>query len=238
MKFFIDSADIEEIRDGVRMGLVDGVTTNPTLVAKSGRDYESVVKDIAQIVEGPISVECVAPTADEILPEGRRYAEWAPNVVIKVPCTPQGLAACKAFAEEEIDCNVTLVFSPVQSLLVARAGARFVSPFVGRLDDVGEIGMNMVKDICQIYDNYGFETEVLVASCRNPTHVLEAALVGADVCTCPYALLKQLIKHPLTDAGIERFNADYARIPKGTGAPPARAPPQAPPPKEKRVSKA
>lgn len=217
MKFFVDTADVEEIRAAKAMGLADGVTTNPSLLARTGRSLEEVVKEIAGIVEGPISAEVVATETEGMLREARIVAEWAPNVVVKIPCTEAGLAACRTLADEEIDVNLTLVFSPLQALLAARAGARFVSPFVGRLDDHGENGIEMVKDIATIYDNYGFETEILVASCRTPIHVLEAALLGADVATCPLVLLKQIAKHPLTDVGLARFLADSARTPPSKG---------------------
>ena len=215
MKFFIDTAEIAEIRTAHEWGLLDGVTTNPTLVAKSGRVFKDVLKEIAAIVDGPISAEVVSPDADGMLREGEALFPIAPEkIVIKVPMTHEGLKAVRRFAEEGIRTNVTLAFSPLQALLAAKAGASFVSPFVGRLDDVGHDGMQGVEQIRTIFDNYGYTTEIIVASVRSPLHVHNAALIGADICTIPFAVLSQLIKHPLTDVGIERFLADWDKAKK------------------------
>jgi len=215
MKFFVDSADINEIKVAVDMGCADGVTTNPSLLAKVGRPLKAVIREIAALVDGPISVECVSTRAEDMVKEGMALAAWHPNVVIKIPMGVEGLKATRALAKKEIQTNVTLVFSPVQALLCAKAGATFVSPFVGRLDDIGQEGMETMRQIVDIFINYDFKTEVLVASVRNPIHVLESALAGAHVATLPLAVLKQLTEHPLTNIGIERFLADWAKVPKG-----------------------
>jgi transaldolase len=209
MKFFLDTAQVEEIREGASYGLVDGVTTNPSLVAKSGRKFREVIEEICTIVDGPISAEVVAVEADAILAEGRELAKIHPNIVVKVPMIPEGLKAVRAFAEEGIRTNVTLVFSAAQALLAAKAGAAWVSPFVGRLDDVAHDGMDVVAQIVEIFDAYGYPTEVLVASVRNPLHVVDAARMGAHVCTMPIAVLRQLMRHPLTDLGLEKFLKDW-----------------------------
>lgn len=210
MKFFIDTADIDQIRAAHEMGLVDGVTTNPSLVAKTGRKFTDVLKEIAELVDGPISAEVVASDAEGMVAEARELVKFHPtNIVIKVPMTDEGLKATRALAAEGIRVNVTLVFSPLQALLAAKAGAAYVSPFVGRLDDVGHDGMNGVDEILTIFDNYGFDTEIIVASVRSPLHVLKAGLMGAHICTIPYNVIMQLTKHPLTDVGIERFLADW-----------------------------
>ena len=214
MDFFIDTADIQEIKTAVEWGLVDGVTTNPSLVAKTGRTLKEVVDDIVQVVNGPISVEVTAMDAEGMIAEGREFAKIHENIVVKVPMTLEGLKACRTLAEEEIGVNMTLIFSPMQALLAAKAGALFVSPFVGRLDDISESGMELVHDIVQIFDNYGFDTEVLVASVRSPMHVYEAAMGGADICTIPFGVIAQLVKHPLTDAGIAKFMKDWEKVPK------------------------
>ncbi len=211
MKFFIDTANTDEIRKAVDMGMVDGVTTNPSLIAREGRDFEEVIKEITTIVDGPISAEVISLEAAGMLEEGRKLAAIHDNIVIKVPMTPEGLKATKAFAAEGIKTNVTLIFSATQALLAAKAGATFASPFVGRLDDISLTGMDLISDIMTIYDNYGYATEVIVASIRNPTHVLDAALVGADIATIPYKVIEQLAKHPLTDRGIESFLADWEK---------------------------
>jgi len=211
MKFFLDTALVEEIREGASYGLVDGVTTNPSLVAKSGRKFREVIEEICTIVDGPISAEVVATEAGAILAEGRELAKIHPNIVVKVPMIPEGLKAVRAFAEEGIRTNVTLVFSAAQALLAAKAGAAWVSPFVGRLDDVAHDGMDVVAQIVEIFDAYGYPTEVLVASVRNPLHVVDAARMGAHVCTMPLAVLRQLMRHPLTDLGLERFLADWRK---------------------------
>jgi len=214
MKFFIDTAEIAEIRAAHDLGLVDGVTTNPSLIAKSGRVFTEVITEITAIVDGPISAEVIALDAPGMLVEGRELAKIHPNIVIKVPMTAEGLKATRIFSAEGIRTNVTLVFSPLQALLAAKAGASYVSPFVGRLDDVGHDGMEGVEQIKTIFDNYGYATEIIVASVRNPLHVLNAALVGADICTIPYAVITQLAKHPLTDVGIEKFLADWQKTKK------------------------
>jgi transaldolase len=216
MKFFIDTANIAEIREAAAMGLIDGVTTNPTLVAKEGRPFRRVIEEICQIVDGPISAEVTAVEAEGILREGRELAKIHPNVVVKVPLIPEGLKAVRQFASEGIKTNVTLCFSPTQALLAAKAGAAFISPFVGRLDDISEQGMEVVRQILTIYENYGFSTQVLVASVRHPLHVVEAAMMGAHVATIPYAVLMQLSKHPLTDIGLKKFLSDWEKLPKTT----------------------
>jgi len=215
MKFFIDTADVAEIRAAHEMGLVDGVTTNPSLIAKSGREFREVITEITAIVDGPISAEVIALDAPGMIREGQELAKINPkNIVIKVPMTAEGLKATSVFAAEGIKTNVTLVFSPLQALLAAKAGATYVSPFVGRLDDVGHDGMEGVEQIRTIFDNYGYVTETIVASVRSPLHVLNAALIGADICTIPFSVITQLAKHPLTDAGIEKFLADWNKAKK------------------------
>jgi transaldolase len=215
MKFFIDTADVGEIRAAHDLGLVDGVTTNPSLIAKSGREFREVVTEITDIVDGPISAEVIALDAEGMIREGQELAKIHPkNIVIKVPMTPEGLKATHIFTEEGIKTNVTLVFSPLQALLAAKAGATYVSPFVGRLDDVGHDGMEGVEQIHTIFDNYGYSTEIIVASVRSPLHVLNAALIGADICTIPFSVMLQLAKHPLTDVGIEKFLADWEKTRK------------------------
>jgi transaldolase len=212
MKFFVDSADIAEIRELVATGMVDGVTTNPSLVAKSGRDFVEVVREIAGIVAGPVSAEVTATDEATMLAEGRFLAGLAPNIAVKVPLTVDGLKVCRALADEGTQVNVTLCFSAAQALLAAKAGAAFISPFVGRIDDVGGDGMALIGEIVEIYEAYpDFETEVLVASVRSPKHVVEAAKMGADVATLPPAVLRQLYQHPLTDKGLTAFLADWAK---------------------------
>ncbi|PLX84279.1 MAG: fructose-6-phosphate aldolase [Desulfuromonas sp.] len=212
MKFFIDTAEVSEIRAASDLGLVDGVTTNPSLVAKSGRDFREVLEEITALVDGPISAEVIALDAEGMVREGQELAKINPkNIVIKVPMTNEGLKATHIFAAEGIKTNVTLVFSPLQALLAAKAGASYVSPFVGRLDDVGHDGMEGVDEIRTIFDNYGYGTEIIVASVRSPLHVLRSALIGADICTIPYSVMMQLEKHPLTDIGIEKFLADWKK---------------------------
>jgi transaldolase len=215
MKIFIDSADINEIRQANAMGVVDGVTTNPSLVAKTGRDFKSVVKDIVAEVKGPVSLEVTDTTnAKAMFDEAKTLADIARQVVVKVPLTEEGLKAVKLCHEHGIKTNVTLCFSPNQALLAAKAGATYISPFVGRLDDISEEGMLLIEQIAQIYKNYGFKTEIIVASVRNPIHVRDAALIGADVCTIPFGVIQQLAKHPLTDIGVEKFAKDWAKVPK------------------------
>ena len=214
MKFFIDSADISEIKEANARGWCDGVTTNPTLVAKTGRKMNDVIGEICREVKGPVSAEVVSLEADKMFKEGYELAKIANNVVVKIPMCEQGLIAVRRFASEGIKTNVTLVFSPVQALLVAKAGATMVSPFVGRLDDVSHTGMELITQIRQIFDNYDFKTEILVASVRHPIHVLESALIAADIVTCPLKVLKQLVNHPLTDLGIQTFLKDWEKVPK------------------------
>lgn len=214
MKFFIDTADVKEIRQAHELGLVDGVTTNPSLIAKSGRKFEEVIKEITEIVDGPISAEVVSLEAAGMIREAGELAKIHKNIVIKLPMTPEGLKACAALTREGIKTNVTLIFTPMQALLAAKAGATYVSPFVGRLDDISQDGMGIIDDIKTIFDNYGYQSEIIVASVRNPVHVLDAALIGADIATIPYSVMLQLAKHPLTDAGIERFLKDWESVPK------------------------
>ncbi|MEZ4408967.1 MAG: fructose-6-phosphate aldolase [Polyangiales bacterium] len=214
MKFFIDTADLKEIREGVAMGLVDGVTTNPSLVAKSGRKYLDVVKEICEVVDGPISAEVLSTDYDEMMREALDWAKVHKNVVVKLPLTLDGLRATRACADQGIKVNVTLCFSPNQALLAAKAGATYISPFVGRLDDVSEEGMDLIDQIVTIYQNYDFKTEVLVASVRHPMHVARAALIGAHVATLPFKVMEQLAKHPLTDIGLAKFVEDAKKIPR------------------------
>lgn len=214
MKIFIDSADIEEIKDANDMGVIDGVTTNPSLIAKTGRKFEEVIQEICSIVDGPISAETVTLEADSIFKEALELSQIHKNVVIKIPLVTEGLKAVKMCAAEGIKTNVTLCFSANQALLAAKAGATYISPFVGRLDDITHIGMDLIEQIVTIYQNYDFSTEVLVASIRHPIHVLEAAEMGADVCTIPYKVIKQLANHPLTDSGLKKFLSDWEKVPK------------------------
>jgi transaldolase len=214
MKFFIDTADTKEIREAAAMGLVDGVTTNPSLVAKTGRRFRDVLLEICDLVPGPVSAEVVSLTHDEMLAEARELAALRTNIVVKIPLIPEGLKAVRTCQREGIKTNVTLCFSATQALLAAKAGATYISPFVGRLDDVSTNGMQLISEIIQIYDQYGLGTEVLVASVRHPMHVHEAAMLGAHVATCPLSVLLQLSKHPLTDAGLARFLADWEKVPK------------------------
>jgi transaldolase len=214
MKFFIDTADIKEIREAASMGLVDGVTTNPSLVAKTGKKFREVLLEICDIVKGPVSAEVVSTNFDGMMKEAREYAALRPNIVVKIPMLAEGMKAVRACADEGIKTNVTLCFSATQALLAAKAGASFISPFVGRLDDISTDGMQLIGEIVQIYDNYAFETEVLVASVRHPMHVQQAALIGAHVATCPLSVLMQLVKHPLTDLGLAKFLADWEKVPQ------------------------
>ncbi|MES2802528.1 MAG: fructose-6-phosphate aldolase [Bdellovibrionota bacterium] len=209
MKFFIDTADVNEIKMANDRGWVDGVTTNPTLIAKSGRDFHEVIKEICKITTGPVSAEVISLKADEMVKEGQVLAKLADNVVVKVPMCEDGMIAVKKFTAMGIKTNVTLVFSVVQALLAAKAGASMVSPFVGRLDDIGTDGMGMVADVVQMYQNYDFSTEVLVASVRSPLHIQHAAIMGADIATIPYKVMQQMTGHPLTSKGIEMFLADW-----------------------------
>ncbi|MFP4309725.1 MAG: fructose-6-phosphate aldolase [Desulfococcaceae bacterium] len=209
MKFFIDTANLNEIREAHRMGMVDGVTTNPSLVAKEGRDYEEIVREICELVDGPISAEVIAVDYDGMMEEARRWAKVHDNVVVKIPMTVDGLKAVKTLREEDIATNVTLIFSPLQALMAAKAGASFVSPFAGRIDDLSQDGMILVEQIMDIYGNYDFDTEVIVASVRNPLHILESALVGAHIATVPFGVLSKLAGHPLTDKGLKAFLDDW-----------------------------
>ena len=214
MKFFIDTANIAEIKEGISLGMVDGVTTNPSLVAKENRKFDEVVKEILKIVEGPVSLEVISLEAKGMVTEAKKLAKYGKQVVIKIPMTTEGLKATKILAEEGIPVNQTLVFSPLQALMAAKAGAAYVSPFVGRLDDIAHDGMEICEQIIQIFDNYEFSTEVIVASIRHPRHVLEAALMGADIATIPFKVIAQLIQHPLTEKGIATFLKDWEKVPK------------------------
>lgn len=211
MKFFIDTANLEEIKKGVEMGMVDGVTTNPSLIAKEDKPFEEIVAEICKLVDGPVSAEVVSLEAEGMLAEAKELAKIADNIVIKIPMIVEGLKAVKKLTAEGIKTNVTLVFSSAQALLAAKAGASFVSPFVGRLDDIGTPSMDLISDIVTIYDNYGYQSEIIVASVRNPQHVMDAALVGADIATIPLKVITQLAKHPLTDIGMEQFLADWEK---------------------------
>jgi transaldolase len=212
MKFFIDTANVDEIREAASLGVLDGVTTNPSLVAKEGRDFQAVLREIVSLVNGPISAEVTATDRDGMLAQGRELAKIHPNIVIKVPLTKEGLQACKTFRSEDIKVNVTLCFSPSQALLAAKADATYISPFVGRLDDISHEGMDLIRQIRAIYDNYGYETQILAASIRHPVHVVDSALAGADVATMPFKVVMQLLKHPLTDIGLEKFLADWKNV--------------------------
>ncbi len=211
MKFFIDTANLDEIKKGVEMGMVDGVTTNPSLVAKEKKPFIEIIAEICKIVDGPVNAEVVSLEAPGMVAEARDLAKIADNIVVKIPMIVEGLKAVKMLAAEGIKTNVTLIFSAAQALLAAKAGASYVSPFVGRLDDIGQPGMDLVSDIVTIYDNYGYTSEVIVASVRSPQHVLDAALIGADIATIPFKVIAQLAKHPLTDTGMEQFLADWEK---------------------------
>ncbi|MDR5683341.1 MAG: fructose-6-phosphate aldolase [Armatimonadota bacterium] len=212
MKFFLDTANVEQVRTAASWGILDGVTTNPTLVAREGREHRALIQEIARYVRGPISVETTSLDAEGMVREAEEFVGWVDNVVVKVPMTPEGLRAVVALRDRNIRTNVTLVFTPMQALLAAKAGAYFVSPFVGRLDDIGHVGMDVVRDAVEILQSYGYDTQVLAASLRSPLHVLEAARAGADIATMPFATLESLFRHPLTDQGIERFLADWRRL--------------------------
>ncbi len=214
MKFFIDTANIAEIKEGLALGMVDGVTTNPSLIAKEKKSFEDVVKEILKIVTGPVSLEVISMEAKAMFAEGKKLMHLGDNVVIKVPLCTEGLKATKMFTAEGIDVNQTLIFSPLQALMAAKAGARYVSPFVGRLDDIAHDGMDLTSQILTIFDNYGYDTEVIVASIRHPRHVLDAALMGADIATIPFKVIAQLAQHPLTDKGIAMFLDDWKKVPK------------------------
>ncbi len=212
MKFFIDTANIEEIKKAKELGMLDGVTTNPTLVSKEGRDFEELIKEICSIADGPVSAEVVSTDSEGMINEARGLARLADNIVVKIPLIKEGLKAVRTLTGDGIKTNVTLCFSSIQALMAAKAGAAYISPFVGRLDDISHKGMDLVEQILVIYENYGFDTEVIVASIRNPLHVLDAALMGADIATIPYKVMEQLIKHPLTDIGLEKFLADWEKM--------------------------
>jgi transaldolase len=213
VKFFVDTANIEEIKEGIALGMVDGVTTNPSLIAKENKPFENVVREILDTVDGPVSLEVLSLEAKGMIEEGKKLAKLGDNVVIKIPMTIEGLKVTRIFAGEGIRVNQTLIFSPLQALMAAKAGAAYVSPFVGRLDDIAHDGMEIVDQIVTIYNNYGYDTEVIVASVRHPRHVLAAALMGADIATIPFKVITQLVNHPLTDKGIDAFLADWKKVP-------------------------
>ncbi|MCH7772995.1 MAG: fructose-6-phosphate aldolase [Bacteroidetes bacterium] len=213
MKFFIDTASIDEIREAASLGILDGVTTNPSLVSKEGKDFRKLLDEILEIVDGPVSAEVIATDYEEILNEAREYAAIHKNIVVKVPLIKEGLKAVKTLFEENIKVNVTLCFSPAQALLAAKAGATYISPFIGRLDDISTSGMDLISQIVQIYRNYNYNTEVLVASVRHPLHLVEAALIGADICTMPFGVIDKLFNHPLTDIGLSKFLSDWKKLP-------------------------
>ena len=214
MKFFLDTANLKEIREIASWGIVDGVTTNPSLCSKEAEKFEDLIREICRIVPGPVSVECVSTTAGELVREARGLAAIAPNVVIKIPVCVEGLKATKILAAEGIPVNMTLIFSASQALLAAKAGARYVSPFIGRLDDISQDGMALIEEIVTVFENYRFETEIIVASIRHPRHVVDAARLGADIATIPGSVLEKLVKHPLTDSGMEKFLKDWAKVKK------------------------
>lgn len=212
MKFFIDTANVKEIREAAGLGVVDGVTTNPSLIAKEGRDFKQVLQEICSIMDGPISAEAVSLESERMVEEGLELAKIHKNIVVKLPMTKDGLKAAKILSEKGVKINMTLVFSPSQALLAAKVGAAYVSPFVGRLDDVSHYGMDLVRQVVTIFDNYGYDTEVIVASIRNPLHVVDAAMAGAHIATIPFSVIDQLVRHPLTDIGIEKFLADWKKL--------------------------
>lgn len=212
MKFFIDTANVQEIKKGIEMGLVDGVTTNPSLLSKEKKEPQTVIKEILSIVEGPVSLEVVSTDSKGMIEEARKLASLGTNVVIKIPMTEEGIKAVRTLSQEDIRTNVTLIFQPIQALIAAKAGASYVSPFIGRLDDISQRGMGIIEDIAAIFTNYGFDAEIIVASIRNPVHVLDAALIGADIATIPFNVLSSLIRHPLTDIGLEKFLKDWQTI--------------------------
>jgi len=214
MKFFLDTANLNEIREIASWGVLDGVTTNPSLVAKETIKFEDLIREICAVCPGPVSAEAVSETAPDIIAEGRRLARIASNIAVKVPITVEGLKAIRVLAAEGIAVNTTLIFSPTQALLAAKAGAKFVSPFIGRLDDIAQEGMKVIEETAQIFDNYRLDCEIIVASVRHPRHIVDAALIGADICTVPFAVMDKLVKHPLTDLGIERFLKDWGKARK------------------------
>jgi len=214
MKFFLDTADLEEITKYASMGLIDGITTNPSLIAKTGKSREEIIPAICEIIDGPISAEVIATDRDGMVREGLELSEIHKNITVKLPLIPDGLAACRELTAQNVKTNVTLCFTPVQALMAAKAGASFISPFIGRLDDLGDVGLEVIEDIREIYDNYNFQTEILVASIRSPQHVRLSAKIGADVCTVPPKVMGQLLKHPLTDSGLAAFLADHEKAGK------------------------
>lgn len=214
MLIFIDTANVKEIKEAITLGIIDGVTTNPTLIAKENRPARELLKEICALVAGPVSAEAISQDSQGMVKEARELSKIAKNIVVKIPLTKEGLKAVKILSSEGIKTNVTLCFSPSQALLVAKLGADYISPFIGRLDDISEVGMDLIRDIKTIYNNYGFKTKIIVASIRNPLHVVDAAKIGVDIATVPFAVIEQLLKHPLTDIGIQRFLDDYKKIPK------------------------
>jgi len=214
MKFFLDTGSTEEIRHGVETGYVDGITTNPSLVSKEGKSFEALLKEICAMVKGPVNAEVTAPDSAGMLRQAADLRKIAPNIVIKLPMLPEGLKALKVLSEQGVSTNLTLVFSPVQALIAAKLGATYVSPFIGRLDDISQVGMDVIRQIREIFDNYGLKTQILTASVRHPVHVLEAALAGSDVATMPFKVFEMLVKHPLTDIGNEKFLADWKKLQK------------------------
>ena len=214
MKFFLDTANVKQIKEAAGWGILDGVTTNPSLVAKENAKFEDLIKEICGIVLGPVSVESVSTKAEDIIQESRQLAAMADNVVVKIPICLEGLKATKVLSQEEIHINTTLIFSSMQALLAAKAGTRYVSPFIGRLDDICHLGMNLVDEIVTIFDNYGMDTEIIVGSIRHPLHVVEAAMIGADIATIPFGVIEKLVKHPLTDIGMEKFLSDWKKVKK------------------------
>ena len=214
MKIFLDTANVDEIKEAATLGFLDGVTTNPSLIAKAKRPFDDVIREICDICPGPVSAECVTETFEEMMPEARRLAKLAPNIIVKIPLTREGLKAVNGCTKEGIKTNVTLCFSAIQAMFAAKAGASYISPFIGRIDDTGHDGMTLIRDICLVYKNYGFKTEVLAASIRHSVHVLDCIKAGAHVATIPFGVFDKLIKHPLTDKGVQTFLDDYKKIPK------------------------
>ena len=230
MDFFLDTANIEEIKQGVAWGILDGVTTNPSLMAKTGRTFDDLAKEIVKLVKGPVNLEVISDDHEGMIREAHELVKYGSNVVVKIPMTEEGMVAVKSLADEDIATNVTLIFSPMQALIAAKAGASYVSPFLGRLDDMSQDGLELIEQMRTIFDNYGIEAQILAASLRHPMHVVECAMMGADIATIPFDVMKKLFKHPLTDKGIATFKADYAKIPTLTNPPPA--------PVEKKAKKA
>ncbi len=214
MKFFLDTANLNEIREVAGWGILDGVTTNPSLASKEKVKFEDLIREICAICPGPVSAECVSEKAEDIIPEARALAKIAPNIAVKIPINLEGLKATKVLSGEGLAVNMTLIFSPTQALLAAKAGAKFVSPFIGRLDDLSQEGMDLIREIVQIFENYRFDCEIIVASVRHPRHIVDAALLGADICTIPFAVIDKLVRHPLTDLGIEKFLKDWGKVKK------------------------